>query len=165
MVLIRISSGTATMAPIAPHIQPSRAMVTNTATVLSAQRRLTNVGVTNCNSAKWMAIRMRRRRRDARPVVEGQQAHQRHQADHDRRADEGHERGDAHEGTPHIMALGKPSRASATVASNGNARIDDGEREQVMADAVVDVAHHAGQPHARAEVGGDAQDLAAVVLR
>ena len=41
MVLSRISSGTATIAPIAPHIQPSRAIATNTATVLSEQRRLT----------------------------------------------------------------------------------------------------------------------------
>ena len=50
MVLTRISSGTATMAPMTPHIQPSRAMLTNTATVLSAQRRLTKKGVMNCDS-------------------------------------------------------------------------------------------------------------------
>ena len=91
MVLSRIRSGTATMAPMAPHIQPSSAMVANTATVLSAQRRLTNIGVMNCDSAKWMTQKRQRRADDARPVVESDQRHQRHERDRDRRADERHE--------------------------------------------------------------------------
>ena len=56
MVLSRIRSGTATMAPTTPHIQPSSAIETNTAMVLRAQRRLTNVGVRNCDSATWMTV-------------------------------------------------------------------------------------------------------------
>jgi len=69
MVLSRINSGTATMAPMAPHIQPNSAMVTNTATVLSAQRRLTNIGVMNWDS--------RNGSREAQPALPGYAASRR----------------------------------------------------------------------------------------
>ncbi len=121
MVLIRISSGTATMAPIAPHIQPSRAIVANTATVLSAQRRLTKAGVTNCDSAKWIRVRMA-----GAATIRGQSSKVSRPASATRAITTGGPTKGTNEATPsstpHIMALGRPSSSSAIVDSTATAR-------------------------------------------
>ncbi len=105
---------------MAPHIQPSRAMAANTATVLRAQRRLTKAGVMSWDSVKWMtsstagAATMRCQSskvmiptKATSPITMG-----------------GPTKGTKEASpmtAPHTMALGKPSKASAIDATTATA--------------------------------------------
>ena len=105
----------------------------------------------------------RRGRDDESPVVEGHEGRGGDQRDQDRCAHERNEGGQAHQEAPDD-GIGQAQQGEHRGRNRRDAGIDDRQRKKVVADPLVDIAHHARQPHPRGERQRDTQKLATVIV-